>query len=356
MGAEYHLRSAPSFQARHDVSALDVRPWARTKALCVSFCFVRSFGYKYGATLWSSMSIWISFPSLLAPATTIFGKIRSMQPPRCWHHCYNHGLCNPETGTCSCAAGYSGDTCEIGACRQNCSGHGVCVLPTVPLVNTAAAPRSLVHAVDPSPLLSVIPTAGGCECHSGYTGADCSLQLCAGDCFGHGACLNGTCVCEPGFAGATCMEGQCARACLNGGECVPGGRCRCAPAFVGAGCGIPRSSRLARLMLLPPSPPPSLPPFDHKLCAGFGNCSGHGACVKGECQCDAGWDGVGCGEVACGRVECGVHGRCVRGACRCRPPWRGAHCELGACPSDCSGHGYCNWTSATCVCQPGCVA
>ena len=297
-----------------------------------------------------------------APMTT-FGRMSSaaalqlMQPPLCWHYCYNHGLCNPESGTCTCEPGYGGEHCQFGACHNNCSGHGTCVPPTLPKYG-ASAPRSLIDGVEPSTDLSILPSAGGCQCKAGRTGADCSLLTCVGNCHGHGTCVNGTCACEPGYAGASCIEGACARPCLHGGVCVAGGRCRCPRAYVGSECAIARNSRLARLMRMAPSvpsPPPSLPPYDNLPCAGYGNCSGHGACRRGTCVCDAGWAGVGCGEVACSRVDCGAHGRCVRGTCRCRAPWHGARCELGACPAACSGNGYCNTTSASCVCQPGYV-
>ena len=275
-----------------------------------------------------------------------------MLPELCEHHCFGHGLCDPATGDCSCDAGYSGRHCESGLCPHGCSGHGRCVGPTLPQ-DGVMRPRSIgPRPTGDPPMLSVLPSAGGCECYSGWTGYDCAHRTCPGNnCFGHGDCLNGTCVCESGYAGAACTEAACATPCLNGGVCAPGGRCRCPAAFAGDDCSISRRSRLWRLMttlLVPPSPPPPPPPRpatdDAPPCAGYGVCSGHGACLAGgTCACQPGWLGAGCAERACTHVSCDAdHGRCVHGVCRCREPWHGARCELGRCPRDCSGPGACS--------------
>ncbi|EKX53654.1 hypothetical protein GUITHDRAFT_47948, partial [Guillardia theta CCMP2712] len=53
-----------------------------------------------------------------------------------------------------------------------------------------------------------------------------------------------------------------------------------------------------------------------------GDCSGHGVCSSGVCQCDNLY-----GAVDCSMKE--------------------------SCPSGCSGHGTCNEHNAKCTCSPG---
>ena len=121
---------------------------------------------------------------------------------KCDNDCWQRGVCLPD-GTCACdtywsfdgageyqrcnpenylAAGNCRDSparfdarsnCSIAACRDDCSGHGVC-------------------------------TATGCVCDIGWAGASCALLPCPFDCRSHGVCNNGTCACRPGFVGASC--------------------------------------------------------------------------------------------------------------------------------------------------------
>ncbi|GBM06570.1 Teneurin-a [Araneus ventricosus] len=117
-------------------------------------------------------------------------------------------------------------------------------------------------------------------------------------------------------------------------------------------------------------------------------CSGHGACVQGECWCKIGWRGINCSE-ADGRLsrcfpdcsshgvfdldteqcicfdhwtgadcskakcslDCGIHGRCEEGRCHCDQGWTGHRCDLRTCDPRCLEHGQCN--NGTCVCIQG---
>lgn len=60
-----------------------------------------------------------------------------------------------------------------------------------------------------------------------------------------------------------------------------------------------------------------------------GSCSGHGACVHNQCQCESGWLGDDCSRAAC-PAACGAHGSCRQAPyphCVCQPGWTGAGCS-----------------------------
>ncbi|MGH0141281.1 UNVERIFIED_CONTAM: hypothetical protein FKN15_078005 [Acipenser sinensis] len=45
------------------------------------------------------------------------------------------------------------------------------------------------------------------------------------------------------------------------------------------------------------------------------NCSGHGQCVLGDCQCTANWQGAACNLLECEPAGCGSHGMCTASEC-----------------------------------------
>ncbi|XP_045109303.1 attractin-like protein 1 isoform X1 [Portunus trituberculatus] len=63
--------------------------------------------------------------------------------------CSGHGVCLD--GICTCNAGWGGPACSVRVCPEGCSGNGQCN-----------------------------PEEHRCQCHSGYTGADCSQVVEAG--------------------------------------------------------------------------------------------------------------------------------------------------------------------------------
>lgn len=89
------------------------------------------------------------------------------------------------------------------------------------------------------------------------------------------------------------------------------------------------------------------------------DCSGHGACVRGRCQCQLGYRGTACEEDTCPH-HCHAsagRGRCVYGTCACGEGWKGSSCSQRPtrdCPVDsrgqvCSGHGSCG-ADGGCTC------
>lgn len=106
--------------------------------------------------------------------------------------CSNAGVCNFDTGMCSCFDGYTGDACDQRKCVSEtssptafggtCSGHGAC--KNMLALGREYGPDDAVTSV---PLYDGTGlTYGGwesamqygCVCDHGWTGADCSARLC----------------------------------------------------------------------------------------------------------------------------------------------------------------------------------
>jgi len=94
--------------------------------------------------------------------------------------CSNRGLCDRETGTCECFAGYEGANCGRMVCPNDCSGKGVCQTtsyltkhPSTLVTGwyDAAASSATYNFWDGEMALS-------CQCDPGYSGPDCSVREC----------------------------------------------------------------------------------------------------------------------------------------------------------------------------------
>lgn len=60
-------------------------------------------------------------------------------------------------------------------------------------------------------------------------------------------------------------------------------------------------------------------------------CSGHGAYAGGVCHCSEGWKGAECDIPAhdCEPADCSGRGQCVAGHCHCKAGWKGPKCDEG---------------------------
>eukprot|EP00117_Sycon_ciliatum_P023214 scpid98439/ scgid19799/ Multiple epidermal growth factor-like domains protein 11 len=108
--------------------------------------------------------------------------------PACNQVCYNKGWCS-SPNTCTCAAGWTGSSCQTPECTSACLNGGACTAPYT------------------------------CTCAAGYTGATCNA-VCPAGTYGVGCkpcpCLNSgscnkfsptaVCSCTPGWRGTTCNQ------------------------------------------------------------------------------------------------------------------------------------------------------
>ncbi|XP_068825030.1 N-acetylglucosamine-1-phosphodiester alpha-N-acetylglucosaminidase isoform X1 [Capricornis sumatraensis] len=94
------------------------------------------------------------------------------------------------------------------------------------------------------------------------------------------------------------------------------------------------------------------------------DCSGHGTCVEGRCQCTGRfWRGAACDELDCGPANCSQHGLCTETGCRCEAGWTGSNCSEACtsgffgedCAQKCQCHNgaTCDPVQGACTCPPG---
>uniref|UniRef100_A0A3P8Z795 Teneurin-4 n=1 Tax=Esox lucius TaxID=8010 RepID=A0A3P8Z795_ESOLU len=221
--------------------------------------------------------------------------------------CANHGTCI--MGTCICNPGYKGDNCEEVDCLDpTCSGRGVCVQGECHCFvgwGGAGCESTRASCMDQcSGHGAFLTDTGTCSCDPSWTGHDCSTEICAADCGGHGICVSGTCRCDDGWVGAGCDQRACHPRCTEHGTCKEG-RCECSPGWNGEHCSI-------------------------EGCPGL--CNGNGRCTLGNngwyCVCQLGWRGTGCDtsmETGCsdgkdndgdGLVDCMDPDCCFQASCQ----------------------------------------
>ncbi|XP_069496010.1 teneurin-4 isoform X4 [Ambystoma mexicanum] len=224
--------------------------------------------------------------------------------------CSNHGTCI--MGTCICNPGYKGENCEEVDCMDpTCSGRGVCVRGECHCAvgwggtNCETTRATCLDQCSGHGTFSA--ETGLCNCDPSWTGHDCSIEICAADCGGHGVCVGGTCRCDEGWMGGACDQRACHPRCNEHGTCRDG-KCECSPGWNGEHCTI-------------------------EGCPGL--CNGNGRCTLDlngwTCICQLGWRGAGCDtsmETGCsdgkdndgdGLVDCMDPDCCLQPLCHVNP-------------------------------------
>ncbi len=130
----------------------------------------------------------------------------------CGYKCtFDSGFCNntevqgsERYWTCQCKAAYTGLTCAIPKCANNCSWSGTCLESNV------------------------------CNCYPGFKGSACEVDC---GCNGHGVCkADGTCACDAGWrVGPNGCEPECS-SCAAGAGCIAPGECGCVPGCAWGTC------------------------------------------------------------------------------------------------------------------------
>jgi len=163
-----------------------------------------------GEELWAGVDCSMrACPTGLAWAHDLLVKNNDAHPLM---ECSNRGICNRDTGECSCYAPFEGMACQRKQCWNDCSNHGQC-LPQRVFASMAGNEYD-----EPWDAMKI----WGCLCDAGFRGPDCSLKECpsfadpiggfgneAGrDCSGRGWCdySTGLCSCFEGFHGPGCNK------------------------------------------------------------------------------------------------------------------------------------------------------
>ena len=323
----------------------------------------------------------------------------------CTANCSGHGVCLGRM--CACDAGFSGMDCasvRSDFCPGACSGRGECRMAEVAagafaglrglLVGLQRTTPSLAWALLPPTAVAAKTSRGGfCVCAGGSSGPSCeenadSGAICPASCSGHGICRDSGCMCEAGFGGDDCGV-ACAHRCSDHGRCQDDGSCSCEAGWWGRHCDTPSPCPSAcsfrgicrqlgeephRCFCAPGWTGASDCSVGDRLCPL--NCSSHGTCRNGTCECAAGWHGELCAvsddtsrlallqhqhawrlQLA-GRPcpsNCSESGVCLHGSCYCNRGHEGPACAMTSpslpCPSDCDSHGQC--VDASCMCDSG---
>lgn len=105
-----------------------------------------------------------------------------------YHHkyteCASRGICDRDTGTCECFAGYEGKACQRTSCPNQCSGHGTCEYIEnlgVPVSMDSGIPSTYLN--DERPVTKAYhhwdkTRTRGCVCDPEWADVDCSKRMC----------------------------------------------------------------------------------------------------------------------------------------------------------------------------------
>lgn len=88
--------------------------------------------------------------------------------------CSNMGLCDRLTGVCACQIGFEGNACQRKSCPSYCNFRGQCLS----MRNLARTKDRGLGTVFNYTSIWDADMIQGCLCDEGYSGPDCSLEIC----------------------------------------------------------------------------------------------------------------------------------------------------------------------------------
>jgi len=96
--------------------------------------------------------------------------------------CASRGVCNRDTGECTCFDGYEGKACKRTTCPNDCSGHGTCeFIEDLPYAATYNDYTRIGFIDEPKTFPYTLwdeQKIRGCVCDATYGDVDCSKRLC----------------------------------------------------------------------------------------------------------------------------------------------------------------------------------
>ncbi|KAJ3440143.1 tenascin [Anaeramoeba flamelloides] len=321
-------------------------------------------GCPYDSMCGSECQIDVSFLAEALPSEFTNSGLNVQKNTGCQYDSdCNNGTCNNSIDTCECNDGYDGEFCKVDLCERdldNCNSDknqgtcvynkkdGHCECNEEEGYTGTTCNETFCDDVDCNQEQEggvCVMNTGECKCNSNYTGSDCKTIACpynTDKCNGHGECNTTTakCDCDKGYLPDYCEDNICLNMNCGNGECIFNNengtaRCDCEEGWIDEDCT--------------------------EVACPENKCNGHGDCnpKTGDCECYEGYLPNYCKYNICKNMDCG-NGECEfinesgTAKCNCEEGWIGENCTEVACPENiCNGHGDCDPKTGDCDCDEG---